>query len=216
MSILSPALLGAVGLVLLAAATGHVRAPASLRRGLDAHGVLPGAARPLVAGVLAPLEAVLGVVALVCAVAPVPSPVGFAVSMPIAGLFLALTLYLARVLRDAQGRVVPCACGLGETPVTRSAVLRPGILAVLALVGGVTSGGWSLAEAPAAEAGVALAAMLVLALSVALLPAARAVPESVVTHSGAHGRDGSGADERNRYEKTWQANETSTFFGGDR
>lgn len=207
MSILSPALLGAVGLVLVAASVGHLRSPAALRRGLDAHGVLPSAGRGPVALVLGPVEAVLGLAALVVAVTDVPLGLSLAVSMPIAALFLALTLYLARVLRVTQGQVVPCACGLGEAPVSRTAVLRGGILTAMALLGGATGGSWSLAAAPAQEAGVALAAMLVLGLAVALLPAARAVPEAAIRHE---------TGGRNRYENAGSADEIATFFGGGR
>lgn len=184
MSVLSPALLGAVGLVLLAAAVGHLRAPGELRSGLRAHGVLPGGAQRVVAGLLGPLELALGAAALGVAVVDVPLGLSLAVSMPVAGLFLAFTGYLWQVLRTTTGRVVPCACGLGATPVTRSAVLRGGILTALALTGGVAGSGWELATAPAAEVFVALAAMLVLALAVALLPAARTVPEPAIVHPG--------------------------------
>ncbi|MCK0113510.1 hypothetical protein MWU75_15285 [Ornithinimicrobium sp. F0845] len=212
MSILSPALLGAVGLVLLASAAAHLRSPAALRRGLDAHGVLPPGARGPVALVLGPLEALLGAGALVTAVIDVPSGVALAVSMPIAGLFLAFTLYLGQVLRAAQGRVVPCACGLGEAPVSRTAVLRGGILTTLALVGGVSADGWSLAGAPAAEAGVALAAMLVIALSVALLPAARAVPEAAIRReAGIHHELGG----QNLPKNARRASKTSPKMGGE-
>lgn len=206
MSVLSPALLGAAGLVLLAAATSHLRSPAALRRGLDAHDLLPRGARTAVALLLGPLEAVLGAAALVVAVTAVPRPVALAVGMPVAGLFLALTLYLVRVLRATRGRPVPCACGLGETPVSRSAVLRGGILTAMALVGTVTADGWALVGAPAAEVGVALAAMLVLALAVALLPAARAVPDAAIRVRG---------HEQNHDEDVRQVDEIPTFSGGD-
>lgn len=184
MSILSPALLGAVGLVLLAAALGHLRSPRDLRRGLDAQDLLPGGLRGPVVVLLGPVEALLGVAALVVSVVEVPAGVTLAVGMPIAVLFLAFTVYLAQVLRVTNGRVVPCACGLGETPVSRSAVLRGGILTVLAVVGGVGAGPWALAQAPAQEIGVAVAAMLVLALATALMPAARAVPDAAIHHAG--------------------------------
>lgn len=184
MSVLSPALFGAAGLVLLAAAVSHLRSPAQLRAGLRAHGVLPEGTRAAVSRVLGPAEAVLGATALVVAAVEVPSGLSLAVSMPIAGLFLAFTLYLWQVLRTTEGRVVPCACGLGETPVSRSAVLRGGILTAVAVLGGATGGGWSIAGAPGPEVFVALAAMLVLALAAALLPAARAVPEAAIIHHG--------------------------------
>lgn len=188
MSILSPALLGAAGLVLLAAGLGHLRSPADLRRGLAAHRVLPGALHRAVALVLGPVEVALGALALVAAVGAGSWGRGVAVgvSMPVTLLFLLLTAYLFRVLRTTRGQVVPCACGLGETPVGPPTVARAAILTALAALGGVTAQGWSLASAPAAEVFVALAAMLVLALATALLPAARTVPEAVLAHGGGH------------------------------
>lgn len=182
MSVLGPALLGAAGLVLLAAAVGHLRSREELRSGLRAHGVLPQRAQVVVSGVLGPLEAVLGAAALVVAVGDVPAGVSLAVGMPIAGLFLAFTGYLWQVLRTTDGRVVPCACGLGATPVTRSAVLRGGILAGAAVTGGISGSGWDLPSAPVPESFVALAAMLVIALATALLPAARTVPQAAIVH----------------------------------
>jgi hypothetical protein len=179
-SILSPALLGAVGLVLMASAVNHLRSPDGLRRGLRAHGLLPFGAQRAVGVVLGPAEAVLGAAALAGA-ALGPSPTAaLLVSMPIAGLFLCFTLYLRQVLRTYPGQVVPCACGLGETPVSPSSVLRAGILSAMAVVGGVTAGGWTATTAPAEEVLVAMAAALVLGLSAALLPAARAVPDAAI------------------------------------
>ncbi|WP_256842723.1 MauE/DoxX family redox-associated membrane protein [Ornithinimicrobium cryptoxanthini] len=187
MSILSPALLGAVGLVLLAAAVGHLRDPGSLRRGLRAHGVLPDGTHRFVSVVLGPLEAVLGAAALVAAVTEPSRAAALAVSMPIAGLFLALTGYLAQVLRVTAGQVVPCACGLGDTPVGGPAVLRGGILTAMAFAGGATATGWSASGAPVEEVVVALAAALVLGLATALLPAARAVPDAALRASATAG-----------------------------
>lgn len=114
MSVLSPALLGACGLVLLAAAIAHLRSPQALRRGLLAHGVLPDTAHRSVSLVLGPVEAILGAAALVVALGGSSRGVALAVSMPIAALFLLLAVYLAQVLRVTAGQVVPCACGLGE------------------------------------------------------------------------------------------------------
>ncbi|WP_109472737.1 MauE/DoxX family redox-associated membrane protein [Ornithinimicrobium cavernae] len=190
MSVLSPALLGTVGLVLVAASAGHLRSPGALRDGLRAHGVLPGTVHGPVARVLGPVEALLGGAALVTALTGAPPGVTLAVSMPSALLLLLLTGYLWQVLRVTAGRVVPCACGLGDAPVSPSAVLRGGILAVLAVVGGTTAAGWSLTTAPAREVFVTLAAMVVLALAAALLPAARAVPEAALLASGPHDHGG--------------------------
>lgn len=214
MSVLSPALLGAVGLVLLAAAVGHLRSPAELREGLRAHGILPTGLQSRIAGVLGPLEAVLGVAALVVAVSDVPSGVSLAVGMPIAGLFLSFTVYLWRVLKVTEGQVVPCACGLGQTPVSESAVVRGGILTALAITGAVSGSAWSLAAAPPQEVFVAVAGMLVIALAVALLPAARALPEATI-RAGARGHHhGHGsAHQQDRYENAGRTSETPTFIG---
>lgn len=191
MSILSPALLAAVGLVLLASAVSHLRSPVLLREGIRAHDVLPHRTQGPVSHVLGPVEAVLGAAALVAAVSGPSLTAALVVSMPIAGLFLALTAYLWQVLRVTSGQVVPCACGLGEAPVSPSTVLRAGILAAMAIAGGVTAAGWAAASAPVTEVVVALAAALVLAVSAALLPAARAVPEAAIytshrPHPGGH------------------------------
>ncbi|USQ80063.1 hypothetical protein NF556_21165 [Ornithinimicrobium faecis] len=186
MSILSPALLGAVGLVMVAASLSHLRSPEALRRGLRAHQVLPERLHTPVSRVLGPLEAVLGAAALVVALTGAPLGAALLIGMPLAGLSLALALYLWQVLRVTAGQVVPCACGLGEAPVSQSAVLRGGILAVLAVAGATTANGWAVHTAPAAEIFVALAAMLVLALATALLPAARAVPEAELMPARAH------------------------------
>lgn len=203
MSVLSPALLGAVGLVMAAASISHLRSPESLRRGLRAHRVIPGRFHDLIARLLGPLEAVLGVAALVVAVTGPPLATALLVGMPLAGLSLALTTYLARVLRVTAGEVVPCACGLGEAPVSPSAVLRGGILALMSIAGAATAAGWAVHTATLAEILVALAAMLVLALATALLPAARAVPAPALR-----------AGVQNLYENAGTAYETSTFLRG--
>ena len=184
MSILSPALLGAVGLVMVAASLSHLRSPEALRRGLGAHRVLPERLHTPISRVLGPLELVLGAAALVLAVTGAPLAPTLLVGMPLAGLSLALTVYLWQVLRVTAGDVVPCACGLGEAPVGLPAVVRAGILTVLALTGATTANGWAIHTAPVAEIFVALAAMLVLALATALLPAARAVPAPAIRAGG--------------------------------
>ncbi|GGK58134.1 MauE/DoxX family redox-associated membrane protein [Ornithinimicrobium pekingense] len=182
MSVLSPALLAAVGLVLAVAGVGHVRAPAELRSGLHAHGVLPGATHRAVALLLGPAELALGLAVLVVAAAgPVPGT-ALATGGAAAALLLALTAYLRRVLAVSRsaGRPVPCACGLGEAPVGPSTVARAAILTLMATVGGLTANGWSAPAAPLPEVLVVLAAALVLAVGTSLLPAARAVPEPAV------------------------------------
>ena len=180
MSILSPALLAAVGLVLLASGASHLRAPAGLLRGLRAQGVLPEGTHRPVALLLGPVEVLLGAAALVAAATGPSRTTALAVGLAAAGLFLALTVYLRRVLAVSAGEPVPCACGLGEVPVSLSTVVRAGILSAMAVTAAVTAGGWSVAAAPAVETTVAVAAALVLALSAAVLPAARTVPEAAV------------------------------------
>lgn len=191
MSVLSPALLGAVGLVLLTSAAAHVRAPGALQRGLRSHGVLRHRTHRPVALTLGPVEAVLGVAALLAALTGPPPAPALAASMPAAVLFLALAVYLARVLRGTAGQAVPCACGLGEAPVSTTTVVRAGVLAGMAVAGGVTAAGWSVTRAPGAEVFVAVAAAVVLALSAALLPAARAVPPAALRPLSSHPRSAS-------------------------
>ncbi|AXH97182.1 MauE/DoxX family redox-associated membrane protein [Ornithinimicrobium avium] len=180
MSILSPALLGAVGLVLLASAAGHLRSPAALRHGLDAQGVVPQVARRAVSLLLGPVETVLGVAAILAAVTGPRPALALWAGLPSAALFAVLALYLTAVLRSTAGRPVPCACGLGEAPVGPSTVLRAAFLGAMAALGGATAGGWSPGTAPHEELIVALAAALVLAVATALLPAARAVPAATL------------------------------------
>jgi hypothetical protein len=173
-SVLSPALLGAVALVLLVSGATHVLRPAELRSGLASHDVLPRRLRGTVRLVLPVVE--LGAAgALLTGVAGAGwSPVGPALAAAV--LLAALGAYLWLVLRRHPEADVPCACGLGRTPVTGTAVARAGLLAGGALVGGLADQGWTLAGRPAEEALVAAAAAGTLALATALLPAARALP----------------------------------------
>lgn len=191
MSVLSPALLAAVALVLLAAAVGHLRDLPGLRRGLDAHRVLaPGVGRP-VAAVLPVLEAVLGATLLAGAAGQLTgadwaTPTSRGAGLAAAALTLGFAAYLALVARRSAGEPVPCACGLGDTPVGPSAVLRAGLLAAMAAAGALTvatatgSPGSSGTAAGTPELVVTLAAALTLALGTALLPAARALPTETV------------------------------------
>lgn len=186
----------AVGLVLLAAATGHLRDRRGTRAALAAHDVLPAGLRGFVAALLPPLELVLGSALLLGVLGPdVLGPAATAVLASAAGatvlLLAGFTAYLALVLRRTRGAAdVPCGCGLGTTPVSHWAVARAGVLLALALAATVASllGGapdWSALptdEAPVlAQALVVLAAGLTLALVTAALPAARAVPTTLTT-----------------------------------
>lgn len=180
MSVLSPALLGALALVLLASAVGHLRDPVALRSGLLAHGVLPAVLRGPVALLLPLVEVVLGVAA-VLAVAGPGDPV-LLTRLTGGGAFLlfaAFTTYLIIVLRTRPEPGVPCACGLGAASVGAASVLRAGVLALFAGVAALSAGGWTLATRPGVEIAVTLAAAVTLAVATALLPAAREVPDDL-------------------------------------
>lgn len=173
-SVLSPALLAAVGLVLLASGLAHLRQPGALGRALALHGVLPARLLAPVRSLLTVAEVGLGALLLAAVVTPVV-PV-----LPVAGLGAALcaafTAYLVVVRRaTAGGDPVPCGCGIGETEIGPAAVARAGVLTVLAVVGGLAPA-WDPARATAVESGVVVAAGLTLALVTAFLPAARALP----------------------------------------
>ena len=174
MSVLAPALLGSVGLVLLVAGTTHLRRPAELRDGLTRHGVLPGWSRRPVGVGLPLVETALGLLLLL-----VPAGVGAAAPPAVGAALLcaAFAGYLGVVLRRHPAGGVPCACGLGTAPVTGTAVVRAVLLAVLALAGGLTDAGWTVTDRPWPEVLVAVSAAVVLALTTATLPANRAVPE---------------------------------------
>lgn len=196
MSLVTAAAALAVGLVLVAAATGHLRDPRGTRAALAAHDVLPSGLRRVVAAVLPPIELGLGVALLLGVLGrPALGPV-LTVALPVTAgaavlLLAGFTAYLALVLRRSRGAAdVPCGCGLGTTPVSHWAVARAGVLlalAVAATFGGILGGApdWSALptdEAPLlAQAFVVVAAGSTLALATAALPAARAVPTALTT-----------------------------------
>ncbi|HVM16339.1 MAG TPA: MauE/DoxX family redox-associated membrane protein [Gaiellaceae bacterium] len=147
-----------LGVVLVAAAAGKLRARDRAAAGVAAVGVPPGAARPL-AVALALVEAALGLLVLL-GVALRPAAVGAAAL----GLLFATALLLAR----ARGkRRVPCGCfgGARERPIW---LLAGRALGLAALGAGVAAGD-RLPE-PSAQALLA-AAVVVLALAVAALAA---------------------------------------------
>lgn len=196
MSLITAAAAVAVALVLLAAATGHLRDRRGTLAALTAHDVLPSGLRRVVAALLPAGELVLGLTLLIGLLGPaVPGPVT-AAALPLAAggaalLLAGFTAYLALVLRRTRGAAdVPCGCGLGTTPVSHWAVARAGVLLALALTATLGSAGggapdWSALsgeEAPVpVQAFVVLAAGLTLALVTAALPAARAVPAALTT-----------------------------------
>lgn len=191
MSLLGGAGALAVALVLLAAGVGHLRDRRSLRAALAAHRALPaGLQRPL-ASLLGPVELALGAALLVLLASGDPVGAPFrAVALGAVLLTGAFTGYLLLVLRRTGGaEEIPCGCGLGTTPVGPWAVARAGLLtglASVALLGGTP--GWAEAGAAAttgapvwAQAFLVTAAGTTLAIAVAALPAARAVPSSLTT-----------------------------------
>ena len=199
MTVLTAAAALAVGLVLLAAALGHLRDARGTRAALAAHDVLPPGMQRAVAVLLAPVELLLGGALLLGAglllgaaaqAAEGPGRSGSTL-LSVAGgaavlLLAGFTAYLALVLRRTRGSgQVPCGCGLGTTPVGHWAVLRAALLLALALLatvsatagvlGGVGSGsapGW--AELPTDEAS-ALAQVFVAAAAGLTLAVATAV-----------------------------------------
>lgn len=196
MSLITAAAAVAVGLVLLMAATGHLRDHRGTQAALAAHDVLPSWLRRVVAAVLPSTELVLGLTLLLAVLGPAVLGPVTAVALPLAAggaalLLAGFTAYLTLVLRRARGAAdVPCGCGLGTTPVSHWAVARAGVLlalAVAATLGGIRGGApdWPALptdEAPVlAQAFVVVAAGLTLALATAALPAARAVPAALTT-----------------------------------
>jgi hypothetical protein len=152
-------------LLLVASAVGHLRHRVTPE--LNAHGVLPERARPVVAAALPVAELVIGLAGLTAA----PSAL-----VAQAALFAAFAGYLTLVLRAATraGRTgIPCGCGLPEVPVGPAAVGRAAGLAVAALAAAAFSTGL---PSDAGSAALAVVAAPTLALLVAVVPAARRLP----------------------------------------
>lgn len=198
MMLLTAAAALAVGLVLLAAAVGHLRDGGGTRAALAAHDVLPPGMQRTAAVLLALAELLLGAGLVLGAVGLGRAGLGssdislLAVAGGAAAVLLAgFTAYLVQVLRRTRGRdEVPCGCGLGATPVGHWVVLRAAVLLLLALVAtlgaaGVGAPDWAALptdQAPLlAQAVVVVAAGLTLAIATAALPAARAVPGALTT-----------------------------------
>lgn len=191
MSVLGAATATACALVLGAAAVGHLRDPAATRRAVAAHGVLPGrTTRSWLAVVLPVVEVGLALGLTVALLTGAPT-LGRWAALGAVLLFAVFTGYLLLVLRRTAGATpVPCGCGLGGAPLTVWSVARAGMLTALAattLLDGVLQGGGGPDPAtPAwAQLVVIIAAGIALAVGVALLPAARAVPTSLqLAHGG--------------------------------
>lgn len=187
MSVLGPALLLAVGLVLAAAGVAHLRDPRSLGDAVRLHRVLPTRLVPPRA--LGLLELVVGL-ALVGSALTGAVTGGRVAGIAAALLLAAMTGYLARA-RVLQARSdagdLPCGCGIAEAPLGPWVVARGAGLTTAAALGALTASSWAIAQRPAAEVVVALAAGLTLALVLALLPAARAVPAAATVAGGVAG-----------------------------
>ncbi|WP_298748623.1 MauE/DoxX family redox-associated membrane protein [uncultured Serinicoccus sp.] len=188
MSVLAVASAWAVGLVLLVSGLSHVRAPRSTQAALSAHDLLPSSTHRWLALVLGPVELVLAVALLAGGLGVLGGPVARVLGLGAALLCLGFAAYLRVVLRRTAGQEVPCGCGLGATPVTGWSVVRAGLLGALALAAvTLPTGPWTaLPGAPVwAQAVVAAAGGLALAVGTAALPAARAVPAGLTTLTGA-------------------------------
>lgn len=195
MSLVAAAAGVAVGLVLLAAAVGHLRDSRGTLTALTAHGVLPARLRRATVALLPPLELLLGVALLLGVLAGHGRAPFLGAAHPVlpvaaggaATLLAAFAAYLALVVSRTRGvSDVPCGCGLGAAPVGHWAVLRAVVLVGLALVaalGGAPAWGTlPTDQAPVlAQAFVVAAAGLTLAIATAILPAARAVPPALTT-----------------------------------
>lgn len=139
MSALPP--VGVVGLLagallLAVAAPGHLRTPAHTTATMRRHGVLPPPVGRRVAGLLGPVEAVLGVgtIALWLVAPPgVPgTPPAVAATALVLGwgvvtMYAAFAAYLAVALTRAPG--APCACFGGDEPIGAAGVWRAVLLA---------------------------------------------------------------------------------------
>lgn len=179
MSILSPAFLAAAGLVLLASAAAHLRDPRALSVALGVQRMLPAAARRPVAAALAPVELAVGMAVLAGALGLVTAGWARLAGLGAALLCAAFTGYLLAVLRSRPADRVPCGCGVSEAPVGGPAVVRAGVLSVMAGVGALTADGWTALQAPASHALVVACAASTLAVATALLPAARLVSDDL-------------------------------------
>ncbi len=186
MSVLSPALLGATALVLLASGLLHARHPGVLARGLAAHAVLPRRARSLVGLGVPVLEVVLGAATVVTlagwgwsGLTGDARTAQLAVGLGTAALFAGFAAYLLTVSRAQPDADLPCACGIGETSVGTAALTRAAGLALLGALGGLTAQGWQAGARPLEESAVVAAAAVTLAITVSLLPAARELPDGL-------------------------------------
>jgi hypothetical protein len=169
---MTPALLGACGLVLLAGGLGHARHPAATRATVAAHGVLPRSGTTFVGTALPAVEIILGA-ALLIAIASGSDVVARWLGMVAAVLFAGFTAYLVRALQAGSGGM-PCACGVGEAPLGPWTAIRAGLLALMAAVGAVAPLGVPPGQRPGAQIIVLCCAAVALAVGISVLPAARA------------------------------------------
>lgn len=164
--------LAACALVLLASGIDHLRRRGPLAFGLRRQGVLPASTLPLVTHVLPVAELGLGV-GLLVAVAGAGTLADRALGGAAVALFAAFAFYLQSVSRRPDAHEIPCACGLGETSVGPWVTIRAALLAAFAALGALwpVAGGLSSLQPP--QVAVVVSASVALAVSLALLPAAR-------------------------------------------
>lgn len=202
---MTTSLLLAAAVLLLASGASHTVGRRQLRAAMTAHGLVPPAlGRPLLLAIPA-AEVALGACALAVSLAWLVDPdrgragssagsgplgvlpkalarslthgrIVDVVIATTAALFLAYAAYGLRVWRRARGSAagVPCGCGLGESRLTGWVVARAALLALGVGIAGLARGG--PAPGSAAETGQVLAAALALAVLLAALPIARALP----------------------------------------
>lgn len=175
---MSAALLAVVAIVLVGSAIGHLSQRGGLRSAIDQHRVLPARLAPAVAAGLPFAELALGA-ALLCLLVAGSDLTRWAAL--VTGAFLVLMTGYAHLAsrraggdeRGSAGLGVPCGCGLGDTPLGLWVTVRSGLLATLALVGGLTLGSAGLLSRDLSELVVMAAAMVSLSIGIALLPQAR-------------------------------------------
>ena len=164
--------LAACSLVLLASGVDHLRRRDALLAGLRRQGVVPdGLVRP-VSWALPLGEVALGV-GLLAAVMDAGTLADRTLGGATVALFAAFAVYLRGVSRRPDAHVIPCACGSGETSVGPWVTLRAATLGALAALGALwpVAGGLGSLQPP--QVAVVVSASVALAVTLALLPAAR-------------------------------------------
>lgn len=171
---MSAALVAVVAITLLSSGLEHLRGrSAALSETLAGHRVLPATWTSPVAAVLTVLEVALGL-ALLVGLSRGTAATGM-LALVASALFAAMTGYVHLAARRAErGAPVPCGCGLGEAPLGLWVTVRAGLLAALALIGGLTLPTEPLSTSSPSELVIMAAATLALSIAIITLPQARA------------------------------------------